>query len=144
MDIRLREVLSGKSGRIHTVPIDARVREAVATMVDNRIGCVLVMDGDRLQGLFTERDLMIRVVHKGLDPDATPVREVMTTEIATVSPDLRVDEAMSLCTERRLRHLPVYEQERMIGIVSMGDLTKAAVRDQEHIIEDLISYIYGA
>lgn len=143
METTLREVLSQKSGEIHSVPIGAVVKEAVAIMVDNRVGSVLVMDGERLTGLFTERDLMCRVVYAGKDPAGTPVREVMTSEIAAVSPQVRVDEAMSLCTERRLRHLPVYEDDELIGIVSSGDLTKAAVKDQQHTIDDLIKYIYG-
>lgn len=144
MDITLREVLSGKGADVHSVPPAASVQDAVAVMVENGIGSVLVMTDDQLTGLFTERDLMTRVVHEGLDPGTTPVRQVMTTEIATVSPDLRADEAMAICTQRRLRHLPVFEGGELVGIVSTGDLTKAAVRHQEHTIEELYHYIYGA
>lgn len=143
MDTTLREILSQKSGKIYSVPLDASVQEAVRVMVDGGVGSVLVMNEGRLAGLFTERDLMRRVAYAGLDPAGTSVRETMTTEIATVAPTLRVDEAMSLCTERRLRHLPVYEDEELIGLVSLGDLTKTAVQDQQHTIEDLIKYIYG-
>lgn len=143
MDTTLREILSQKSSEIYSVPLDSSVQDAVRKMVDGGVGSVLVMNENRLEGLFTERDLMRRVAYAGLDPASTPVRETMTTEIATVSPGLRVDEAMSLCTERRLRHLPVYEDEKLVGIVSLGDLTKAAVKDQQHTIEDLIKYIYG-
>lgn len=143
MDTTLREILSQKSGKIYSVPLDASIQEAVRVMVDGGVGSVLVMNEGRLAGLFTERDLMRRVVYAGLDPAATSVRETMTTEIATVAPTLRVDEAMSLCTERRLRHLPVYEDEELVGLVSLGDLTKTAVQDQQHTIEDLIKYIYG-
>ncbi len=143
METTLREILSRKSSEIHSVPLDASVQDAVRTMVDGGVGSVLVMDEGRLKGLFTERDLMRRVAYAGLDPAETPVRDKMTTEIATVAPTLRVDEAMSLCTDRRLRHLPVYENDELVGIVSLGDLTKAAVQDQQHIIEDLIKYIYG-
>lgn len=144
MDTTLREVLSGKSSEVHSVPLKASVQDAVAVMTQHQIGAVLVMDDERLKGLFTERDLMTRVTNEGLDPRTTPVRQVMTTEIATVTPELRVDEAMSICTERRLRHLPVYERDELVGIVSIGDLTKTAVRDQEHTIEELYHYIYGA
>lgn len=143
MDTTLREILSQKSDEIYSVSLDASVQEAVQIMVDGGVGSVLVMNEDRLEGLFTERDLMRRVAYAGLDPADTPVRKVMTTEIATVSPALRVDEAMSLCTERRLRHLPVYVDDELVGIASLGDLTKAAVKDQQHTIEDLIKYIYG-
>lgn len=143
MDTTLRDILSQKSSKIYSVPLDASVQEAVRVMVDGGVGSVLVMNEGRLAGLFTERDLMRRVTYAGLDPASTSVRETMTTEIATVAPSLRVDEAMSLCTERRLRHLPVYEDDELIGLVSLGDLTKTAVQDQQHTIEDLIKYIYG-
>lgn len=143
MDTTLREILSGKGSRIHSVAADAMVEEAVRVMVEAGVGSVLIMDEDQLKGLFTERDLMCRVIHEGRNPAETPVREVMTREIATVAPTVRVDEAMSLCTQRRVRHLPVYEDDRLVGIVSSGDLTKAAVKDQQHTIEDLYKYIYG-
>lgn len=143
MDTTLREILSRKSNEIHSVSLDATVKEAVHVMAEQRVGSVLVMDGGTLRGLFTERDLMIRVIHAGMDPSATSIRDVMTREIAAVAPNMRVDEAMTLCTERRVRHLPVYENDELIGLVSSGDLTKAAVQDQQHTIEDLIKYIYG-
>lgn len=143
METTLREILSQKSNEIYSVPLDASVQDAVRAMVDGGVGSVLVMNEGRLAGLFTERDLMRRVIYAGLDPARTPVRDTMTTEIATVAPTLRVDEAMSLCTDRRLRHLPVYQEGELVGIASLGDLTKAAVQDQQHTIEDLIKYIYG-
>lgn len=143
MDTTLREILSGKGSRIHSVAADAMVEEAVRVMVEAGVGSVLIMEEDQLKGLFTERDLMCRVIHEGRNPAETPVRDVMTREIATVAPTVRVDEAMSLCTQRRVRHLPVYEDDRLVGIVSSGDLTKAAVKDQQHTIEDLYKYIYG-
>lgn len=143
MEITLREILSQKPGELFSVSLSASVREAVEVMAEHGVGSVLVMDDDRLRGLFTERDLMCRVIHKGLDADGTPIRDVMTSEITAVSPDMKVGEAMSLCTDRRVRHLPVYHEDELIGLVSSGDLTKAAVKDQQHTIEDLISYIYG-
>lgn len=143
MDTTLREILTRKSSQLYSVPVGALVTDAVVTMVENNVGSVLVMDGERLRGLFTERDLMCRVVHEGRDPRDTPVHEVMTDEVAAVDPSMTLDEAMSLCTERRVRHLPVYEGDELLGIVSAGDLTKAAVRDQQHTIDDLVRYIYG-
>lgn len=144
MDTTLHEVLGEKGQDIYSVNADATVQDAVNVMVQNRVGCVLVMENDQVKGLFTERDLMTRVVHEGKDPKTTPIGDVMTTEIATVSPQMRIDEAMSLCTKKRLRHLPVYDDNKLVGIVSTGDLTKAAVGEQEHKIDDLTSYIYGA
>jgi CBS domain-containing protein len=143
MDTTLREILDKKPAELVTVPPEATVSAAVRSMVSGGVGCVLVMDEAYLQGLFTERDLMCRVVDRHLDPEQTLVSEVMTREVVSISPRATVGEAMSLCTTRRLRHLPVYENERLLGIVSTGDLTKAAVSDKEHTIEDLIRYING-
>jgi len=143
MDMTLRSILEGKHGEIVAVGPNASVREAVRAMVSHDVGCVLVMDEGGVRGLFTERDLMRRVVARGQNELQTLVSEVMTDEVVTVGPDVTVSEAMSLCTERRIRHLPVYANNELIGIVSAGDLTKAAVRDKQHTIDDLISYIYG-
>ena len=143
MDTRLSAILREKESKIHTVKPEASVQDAVALMAREGIGCVLVMDGDRLFGLFTERDVVNRVLEPGKDPAGTRIMDVATTEIATVSPDLNVGEAMSLCTDRRVRHLPVYDEGKLVGLVSAGDLTKAAIRDQQHTIEDLTHYIYG-
>lgn len=143
MDTRLSAILREKEGGIHSVRPDDSVQDAVALMSREGIGCVLIMDGDRLRGLFTERDVVNRVVEPGRDPATTRVQDVATTEIATVSPKMNVGEAMSLCTGRRVRHLPVYDEGRLVGLVSAGDLTKAAIRDQQHTIEDLTHYIYG-
>ncbi|MEX0731972.1 MAG: CBS domain-containing protein [Aquisalimonadaceae bacterium] len=143
MESTLHSILQDKHEALYTVSPDAKVQEAVNVMTESSVGCVLIMNHGRLEGVFTERDLMCRVVYAGRDPHRTPIREVMTTEIATVSPGITVAEAMTLCTQKRLRHLPVYEDDTLLGIVSAGDLTKWGVRDQQHTIEDLIKYIYG-
>lgn len=144
MEMSLRGVLEGKPDKtVFSVTPEATVREAVKVMVEGGVGCVLVLQGDQLHGLFTERDLMCRVVGKDKSPDKVRITDVMTTEVATVPPNVTVGEAMTLCTQRRLRHLPVYEDDRLIGVVSAGDLTKAAIQDKQHTIDDLINYIYG-
>lgn len=143
METTLGTIIKEKPGALYTVSPDASVQEAVNVMVEGGVGCVMVMNEGRLEGLFTERDLMHRVVSRDLDPRQVAARDVMTREIATVSPKLTVGEAMALCTEKRLRHLPVYEGDTLIGMVSSGDLTKYAVSEQQHTIEDLIRYISG-
>lgn len=143
MEQTLGSILKNKSGSLYSVPSGASVVEAVRIMADARVGAILVIDKDELCGLFTERDLMMRVVNEGLDPTATPVGQVMTRDIATVSPSVTVGEAMSLCTQKRMRHLPVFEGNTLLGVISAGDLTKAAVDNQQHTIEDLVRYIYG-
>ena len=144
MEMLLGAILKEKPQALFTISQNASVQEAVDVMAESNVGCVMVMDHGHLQGLFTERDLMRRVVHQGRDPKTTTVAEVMTTEIATVSPKITVGEAMALCTEKRLRHLPVYDGNGdLLGMVSAGDLTKWAINEQEHTIDDLTRYIYG-
>ncbi|MBA1145950.1 CBS domain-containing protein [Ectothiorhodospiraceae bacterium WFHF3C12] len=143
METTLGTIIKEKPGVLYSVAPEASVQEAVNVMVEGGVGCVMVMKQGRLEGLFTERDLMHRVVGREIDPSQITTSEVMTREIATVSPKLTVGEAMALCTEKRLRHLPVYEGETLIGMVSSGDLTKYAVSEQQHTIEDLIKYISG-
>lgn len=145
MEMLLGAILKEKPQALFTVSQNASVKEAVDIMAESNVGCVMVIDHGRLQGLFTERDLMRRVVHQGRDPKTTTVAEVMTKEVATVSPKITVGEAMALCTQKRLRHLPVYDDnEDLLGMVSAGDLTKWAISEQEHTIDDLTRYIYGS
>lgn len=143
MDQTLGSILKNKSEALYSVPSGASVAEAVKIMADARVGAILVMDKGELCGMFTERDLMTRVVNEGLEPAATPVGQVMTRDIATVSPGVTVGEAMSLCTQKRMRHLPVYEGDTLLGVISAGDLTKAVVDGQQHTIDDLVRYIYS-
>ncbi len=144
METLLGAIIKDKHDALYTVRPDASVQEAVNAMADVNVGAILVMDRGKLCGLFTERDVMRRVLAVGLDPHATPVSDVMTVEIATVSPHITVGEAMALCTQKRVRHLPVYDDGGdLLGIVSAGDLTKWAISEQEHTIDDLTRYIYG-
>lgn len=143
MDTRLGTILRDKPQALYTVAPDATVQEAVKTMAEANVGCIVIMGDGKLQGLFTERDLMTRVIGAGREPTETPIRDVMTSAIATVTPKITVGEAMALCTERRLRHLPVYDGDTMLGIISAGDLTKWAISEQEHTIDELSRYIYG-
>ncbi|MCC5858483.1 MAG: CBS domain-containing protein [Ectothiorhodospiraceae bacterium] len=143
MEMQLRTLLNAKQQALFTVPVEATVADAVKVMVDGGVGCVLVMDQGRLAGLFTERDLMRRISYQGLTPGEEPIRKHMTRELIVVPPAMTVGEAMSLCTQHRIRHLPVFQEGTLLGMVSAGDLTKWAVQDQQHMIEDLTRYIYG-
>ena len=105
------------------------------------IGSVLVMDGERLEGIFTERDVLTRVVPGGLDAGKTPVSEVMTRQVVTVNPTISVQDAMRVISETRRRHLPVVQGNRVLGMVSIGDLTRWVVRDQQHTIDHLFEYV---
>src|SRR5689334_13726703 len=124
-------VLEEKSERVATVVAQTSIGEAIALMNARRIGSVVVMDGERLVGIFTERDVLTRVVPQQLDPRRTPVGEVMSREPITISPSRTVQEAMVIMTNSRHRHLPVVQGGKLIGLVSIGDCTRWVVRDQE-------------
>jgi CBS domain-containing protein len=141
---QLGVVVERKGATVHSVSPTAKVLEAVRRMNQERIGALLVRDGDRVMGIFTERDVLTRVVDPGRDPATTPVAEVMTSSLVTVGPATTVAEAMAVVTEKRCRHLPVMDGERLVGLVSIGDLTRWVTRRQAWHIEDLVRYIVGS
>jgi len=137
-------VLQEKGRTVHTIGPDASVWEAAKSMDSHNVGSLLVVAGDKPVGIFSERDLMRRVVVPGKDPKKVKVREVMSREITVVEPDTRVREAMAIMTERRCRHLPVVEGGKVVGLVSIGDLVRWISRDQEFQIRMLEQYITGS
>lgn len=116
--------------RIHCVAPDALVTECARMMAENRIGAIIVMDGEKMSGIFTERDALNKVLAAGLDPRSTRVAEVMTRDPLYVSPSVTVGAAMELVTTRRFRHLPVVDNGKVVAVVSSGDLTHWLVKDQ--------------
>jgi CBS domain-containing protein len=144
MEADIRTVLEHKGHDVITTRPDSTVLAAVSLMNDMRIGAVVVVDGGGAPiGMFSERDVLQRVVARGIDPTAVRVREVMTTPLVVISPELTVHEAMAAITETRCRHLPVMDGITLVGLISSGDLTHWVIRDQAHEISDMISYIYG-
>jgi CBS domain-containing protein len=145
MKSTLREIIQEKAGgqTMHSVPIDATIDEAVDKMNQELIGAVLVMRGGDLAGIFTERDVLTKVVGRQMDTGTTPVADVMTKDVLVCDGSTTLEDAMRIVTERRFRHLPVTEGNRLIGMVSSGDLTRWTVRDQQDTIEDLVKYISG-
>jgi len=141
MNEAIREVLELKGCDVETIDPHASVLDAVEQMNQLHIGALLVTDGDRPIGIFTERDVLVRVVAKRLDPETTPVGEVMTRGLVTLTADTSVVEAMMIVTDKRCRHLPVFDGARLVGLVSIGDLTSWVVRDQQRTIADLYDYI---
>ncbi|HPC82511.1 MAG TPA: CBS domain-containing protein [Thermoanaerobaculaceae bacterium] len=139
----IESIIDEKGRTVFTIRPQASVTEAVQLMTRRRVGAVLVCEEDRCVGIFTERDLMNRVVLTGRDPAATPVAEVMTPEVACVEPGTTAAEAMAIMTERRCRHLPVVEGGRVVGIVSIGDLVRRESRSQQFEIRMLTDYIQG-
>jgi CBS domain-containing protein len=144
MNDPIANVLEAKGDEVVTVSPETTVLRAVQVMNDRRIGALLVVDHDRPIGIFTERDVLVRVVVAGLDPWATPVGEVMTRNPVVVRSDVTVAQAMMVITEKRCRHLPVIDGARLRGLISIGDLTGWVVRHQQRTIDDLHDYMNRA
>ena len=143
LSTRIRDVLRRKGEAVHSVGPLATVIDAVNVMNDHHVGSVLVTeDGDPV-GIFSERDVLVRVVAAHRDPRQTLVRDVMTTRLYTASPDETLLDVMRLMTERRCRHVPVMEGEILIGLVSIGDITKATQHKLRQEVRELSSYIGG-
>lgn len=139
----VNDLLRDKDSDLYTIGPDATVLETLELMAEKNIGAVLVMDGDRLIGLMTERDYARKVALAGRHSYDTSVRDVMTTHVAFISPTKTVEECLALMTDKRFRHLPVMENDQLIGLVSIGDLVKAIIADQRFMIEQLEQYISG-
>jgi CBS domain-containing protein len=139
----LRILLKSKGRTVHTVSPEATVLDAVRKMNHERIGALLVMKDDELVGIFTERDVLIRVVDQARDPAATRVAEVMTGNPVVVTAAATINEAMAIVSEKRCRHLPVVDEGKLLGLVSAGDLTHWVTRGHEYHIQDLVNYITG-
>jgi CBS domain-containing protein len=136
-------LLGDKGATVHSAPLTATVADAVRVMNQHKVGSVVILDGDQLAGIFTERDVLYRVVAAGLPPDTTPVSQVMTANPKIISPDMTVDDALTLISEKRCRHLPVIENGRMIGLISQGDITRWLVSAHKAQAQQLIDYITG-
>jgi CBS domain-containing protein len=141
--VTIRQLLDQKGGKICTIHPDATVFDAVAKMAENDIGSLIVIDTEALVGIITERHYARNVVLKGKTSPATPVREIMERHVITARPEQSVEECMALMTDKRVRHLPVIEGKKIIGIVSIGDLVKSIIGNQKFVIDQLEHYIHG-
>jgi CBS domain-containing protein len=136
-------VLKEKGDRIWSVPPDAMVYDALTLMAEKNLGAVLVMDGVKIAGIFSERDYARKVILKGKSSRETPVKEVMTQDVLFVRPGHSIEDCMALMTDKRTRHLPVMEGERLVGVISIGDVVKAIISEHEFVIKQLENYIAG-
>ena len=139
----VHDILKSKGQAVWSVRPTHTVLEALAVMAEHDVGAVLVLDDDKLVGILSERDYARKVVLAGRSSKEAQVKEVMTAHVVCVTPQRSVDECMALMTDKRLRHLPVLDHKRVIGVVSIGDLVKATIDDQEFTITQLQSYIAG-
>ena len=138
----VRQLIERKGRTLYSVEPEDPVLEAIRQMAEHHVGALLVMKGADLQGIISERDYARKVILHGRSSAETPVWQIMTSPVITVSPDQTVQDCMKLMTERRFRHLPVVEGGQVVGIISIGDLVKAVIEDQQQTIEQLESYIH--
>lgn len=137
-------ILNNKGSNIHTVPASATVLEATRLMNRHKVGAVIVMDGDRIAGIFTERDVLSRVVAQERQPSQVLIEDVMTRDIVCCGPDTDIDDASSIMRDKRIRHLPVCDEAgNLLGMVSIGDLNAYYASAQQTEIHFLHDYIYG-
>lgn len=137
----VRQVLEEKGHTVWTISPDASVYDAVALMAEKEIGALTVVQNDRVVGLISERDYARKVILKGRASKETPVRDIMATRVVYARLDQTVEECMAVITDQRVRHLPVLENGRLIGLISIGDLVKAIIAEQKFIIDQLLHYI---
>ena len=139
----IAQILKIKGREVHSIAPDATIYEALQVMADAGIGGLVVLDQDKVVGVFTERDHVRKVDLKGLNSQRNFVHQVMSEDICYVTPEVSVDEAMAVMTEHRCRHLPVMEKGRLVGLVSIGDLVKASLEEKDFVIKQLKKYIKG-
>jgi len=139
----ISSILNGKNGSVWSISPERTVFEAIQLMAEKNVGALPVMEGNRLVGIFSERDYTRKVILHGKSSRMTPVKEILSSKVVTVSPEETLDDAMRKMTEFRIRHLPVLEGQNVVGIVSIGDLVKWIISAQNATIDHLEGYITG-
>ena len=139
----LKQLLSAKGSQVYSIGPDAKVIEALQLMAQKDVGALVVMEGEKLVGILSERDYARKVILHGRSSQDVSVRDIMTAGVITVDPSQTVEQCMALVTQRRIRHLPVCEDDKLIGVVSIGDLVKEMIAEQEQTIKQLESYIHS-
>jgi CBS domain-containing protein len=139
----VQQLLESKRHGVASVAPETSVLDALRVMAEKEIGAVLVLDGDSLVGIFSERDYARKVVLQGKASKDTPVREIMTEKVVCVRPEQTIEDCMGLMTGKRIRHLPVLQHKKVIGVVSIGDVVKEMLVEKEFVIKQLESYIHS-
>ena len=140
---KVKDILATKGNEVCSIDPDASVYDAMKRMAEKGIGALLVMEGTRVVGVISERDYARKVILEGRSSRTTQVREIMTSRLVYAEPEQNIEECMVVMTERRVRHLPVIDGGRLIGVISIGDLVKSIITEQRFIIEQLERYISG-
>jgi CBS domain-containing protein len=139
----VRDILTGKGFEVYTISPDAMVYEALQMMADKNVGALMVVSNNEVEGMISERDYARKVALKGKFSKDIPVRDIMTTHIVKVNPFQDIESCMELMSDKHVRHLPVVENDRIVGIISIGDIVKAIIEHKEEIINQLENYIKG-
>ena len=139
----VRMLLRAKGNRVLTITPDAPVFAALQLMAEENVGALLVLEGPRLVGIFSERDYARKIILKGKTSKDTPVSEIMTAQVVHVGPDQTIEDCMGLMTDKHIRHLPVLEQGALLGVISIGDVVRDIISEQGFVIEQLQAYING-
>jgi CBS domain-containing protein len=139
----IKDILEAKGHEVYTISPDATVYEALNLMAEKNVGALVILEGETLAGLISERDYARKVILKGKFSKDTPVHEIMSREPVIVTMDDDLEQCMELMTDNRVRHLPVVEERRLIGIISIGDVVKGIIDHKEFIIQQLEKYIKG-
>ena len=140
---KIWDLLKVKGNNVWSIGPDASVYDAMALMADKGVGALMVMEGAKLVGVMSERDYARKIILMGRSSKKTPIKEIMTTRVLYVQHDQSVKDCMALMTEKRIRHLPVMDGEKLIGVISIGDIVKSIIADQRVYIEQLEQYIKG-
>lgn len=139
----VQHLLDRKGRGIISVAAESSVLDAIKTMAEKSIGSLLVMDGDELKGIVTERDYARKVIVKGRSSESTAVSEIMSTDVTTTTTTETVNQCMTTMTDKKIRHLPVVDGDKVVGLISIGDLVQAIISDQQEEIQHLEQYISG-
>jgi CBS domain-containing protein len=138
---KVRNIIQTKGNAVFSIPSNTTVYNALETMLEKSIGALLVVDNGKFVGIFTERDYARKLILKGKASKETLIREVMTEHPVTVTPESSIEDCMKLMTDKKIRHLPIMENDKLIGLISVGDVVKFIIEEQKFIIENLEQYI---
>lgn len=140
---RIQTLLKKKGYDVWSIAPDASVYDAIHLMAEKGVGALIVMDGPNLVGVISERDYARKIILEGRSSENTKISEIMSSEVITVGPDNKIEECMAMMTERRIRHLPVLDGDEVLGVISLGDLVKYIIAEQQFVIEQMERYING-
>jgi CBS domain-containing protein len=141
--MKVSDILSTKGRNVWSIEPGASVYDAMKLMAEKGVGALIVREGEHVAGVISERDYARKVILEGRSSRTTEVRQIMTAHVLYAGPEQTIEECMAIMTDKRVRHLPVLEQERLVGVISIGDLVKAIISEQQFRIEQLEQYIKG-